>query len=236
MKLNIALFSILCLSIGSRAAHAQTDVPEQRSFKGPYVQVQTGYQYNRIASSSPSISSGGSVYEGSTTGSTSAKAALLSVNGGYAFRLSPRWRLLTGVEHQFIDDKTHSVTSNFAGQGGNGQVPYYYQVSDETNVFLAPGYLLSRDKLVFLKAGYSFEALSLNAVDSKAKNSSGYVVGAGYKQMITNRFYVTTEAHYSAYGKISPAGTYGSNGTLTGTTGTFGTINVIAGVGFKIRK
>ena len=236
MKVEIAVLFVTCSLIACDAACAQADVQTQSAFKGPYVQVQAGYQYNRIAGNAPSLSSAGVVYVGTSTGSTSAKAALLSVNGGYAFELAPKWRLFTGVEHQFIDDSTRSVMSDFNGQGGFGQIPYFYQVSDETNFFLAPGYVLSKGKIVFIKAGYSFEALSLNAVDSKARNSSGYVVGIGYKQSITNRFYATTEVHYSGYGKVSPPGVYGRDATLTATTGTFGTVNVIVGFGFKIRK
>ena len=47
--------------------------------------------------------------------------------------------------------------------------PITLRYSDESNFFRAPAYLISDGKLIFLKAGYSFEAVDVNGVDSKAQ-------------------------------------------------------------------
>ena len=112
------------------------------------------------------------------------------------------------------------------------------------NLFVTPSYVLSKDRLVYLKAGYSMQQLQYSqGVDSvtgitsgstSSKNVNGYILGLGYKQMFMDGFYGFAEANYMAYGKTSISTTFISGGSLTATSNpNLSTYNLLVGVGYK---
>ncbi|GBL40488.1 hypothetical protein EMGBD2_17460 [Nitrospirota bacterium] len=80
-----------------------------------------------------------------------------------------------------------------------------------------PAYAFDADKLGYVKIGYSVQSLqhaqpSDSIVDlakgfSTAKVIHGYVVGVGYKQIMTRGIYGFVEGNYTAYGKHTLHGT-----------------------------
>jgi opacity protein-like surface antigen len=92
------------------------------------------------------------------------------------------------------------------------------------NIFLAPGFVIDKDKLVYVKVGYT--GMSLKSA-SDTTNFTGYSAGLGYKQMISGSLYGFAEVNYAKYGDQNIGG--------TGVTGTFNAsaTNALVGVGYK---
>ena len=203
------------------------------AFTGYSVQVETGYAHNAIMGGTPTASVVGTTYVGTRTATVSGNNVALFINPSYSFALAPKWRLAVGIDHQFILADTGSVKSYFGGQSNVGVVPYYNTVTDQTNLYIAPGYVIDDSQLVFAKIGYSFESISIDSKDSRAKTASGYVIGLGYKHMLARHIFGTVEAHYSEYQKLSPVAALGPGITLRGNTGTPSVVDVLIGVGFQ---
>lgn len=77
-------------------------------------------------------------------------------------------------------------------------------------MFITPGYLLDKDKLIYLKAGFSdqsIESMALgdasNSVSLGKADLNGYVLGLGYKQIIVGGLYGFGEGNWYDYAKIS---------------------------------
>jgi len=66
---------------------------------------------------------------------------------------------------------------------------------------------------------------------------NGYILGFGYKQMITSGFYGFAEGNYMSYNKFSTTVPYGSSNpgyTATFNPGTPIAYNFLAGLGYKL--
>ena len=91
------------------------------------------------------------------------------------------------------------------------------QLSNRFNLFLTPAYAINKDKLVYIKAGYSQVSTQFNRATSITKtlngvstttastggnqssNQGGYLFGLGYKQIITSGLYGFVEGNYMGY-------------------------------------
>jgi hypothetical protein len=119
------------------------------------------------------------------------------------------------------------------------------EASNRYNIFVTPGYVIDKDKLVYLKAGYSgvtVKATSPNSytldgmtdnlpAGSQSKTLSGYVVGLGYKQIITGGFYGFAEANYMSYSKSTYSGTLDE--TNISTNPSMSSYQALVGVGYR---
>ena len=119
-------------------------------------------------------------------------------------------------------------------------------MSNRFNIFVTPGYEIDKDKLVYLKAGYSsvsakstfptsatWNGSTVNqSFPTQTKTLSGYVLGLGYKQIISDGLYGFAEGNYMGYSST----TFSS----TNTTGYTATVNpsvssyqLLVGLGYK---
>ena len=140
------------------AAPAIADMP----FVGIATQLETGYSRNSIAHNTPSLALDGIDAVGAEMRSITASGVPVFIDPEYTFALGPQWRLGVGIDHQFIPKNTRRAPTAFVAPGTGAPVSYYEQVTDETNVFVAPGMVIDTDKFVFLKLGYSFESIALD--------------------------------------------------------------------------
>lgn len=220
----------------------------QSAFEGFYGQIATGYENNTIQNTNLVI---GPNSDGSHTGGTSSGGgtatsgnAPLIIGLGYTFSLSPKFTLGLGADYSALSQTTNTATYNF-GSGcadpDGGCAPVKYKISNRYNIFVTPGFAIDKDKLAYLKVGYSGVTAQAQPQDSGASSSStnlsGYVVGLGYKQIISGGFYGFGEANYYGYSKAS------FSGTATNTDGTppqplslnpgVNAYNFLVGVGYK---
>ena len=233
MKKQLIAAAAICFWLAAASA--------QSAFEGFYGQVATGYESSNIGSGTVNVQGNGLSGSGNQN-STSGSTAPLIAGVGYTAMLNNSFSLGLGADYSFFNVNTGSVTTtpnDKYGSFGNSY-SYYYQVSNRANFYLTPGYAIDKDKLVYLKAGYSMENIQGKAAVGSATTSTstvgGYILGLGYKQMITSGFYGFAEANYMSYNKPSYTLPYGSNSpgyTATFNPGTPTAYNILAGVGYK---
>ena len=236
------------LLVAAAATVLASSVMAQSAFEGFYGQIATGYENNTIQNTNLVVGpnsdrshTGGTLSGGGTA--TSGSAPLI-LGLGYTFSLAPKFTLGLGADYSALSQTTNTATYNFGGgcsdpNGGCAQVKY--KISNRYNIFVTPGFAIDKDKLAYLKVGYSgvtAQAQPQNGVaNSFSTNLSGYVVGLGYKQIISGGFYGFGEANYYGYSKAS------FNGTSPNTDGTpsqpislnpgVNAYNFLVGVGYK---
>ena len=225
----------------------------QSAFEGAYGQLGSGYENNSYSNLSGTGSNTSQAIPDSwSTGNQSSSGAPLIIGLGYNFSVSPKWLLGLGADYSAISQQTSSYSS-YSPTGGVNNVPatingFQLQTSNRVNVFVAPGYVIDKDKLVYLKAGYSSASLKETYPNTITKSTgttaltawstspsatiNGYVLGLGYKQMIANGFYGFAEANYMSYGKPSFSSVNGLTYTVTNSP-SLSTYQALVGVGYK---
>jgi opacity protein-like surface antigen len=214
MKKQLLLAAATTVLAGSAMA--------QSAFEGFYGQIGVGYE-----SVSPSFS-GGTVAATPTTrtpysiSSDNSNGFTGNVGLGYNFALSKGFLLGIGAEYAPLESSSAKYTLRVPAVAytENGNV----KKTNSYNIFLAPGFVIDKDKLVYVKVGYT--GMSLKSA-SDTTNFTGMSAGLGYKQMISGSLYGFAEVNYAKYGDQNIGG--------TGVTGTFNAsaTNALVGVGYK---
>ena len=192
----------------------------QSAFEGAYGQIGIGYE-----SVAPSFS-GGQVYgtgyrANYSISSSNANSFTGNVGIGYTFLLAPQFTLGLGAEYSPIESSSTNATISIPSLRSSSTVSW--KKTNSYNIFLAPGYAIDKDKLAYVKVGYSGATISADG----DTNFNGYSVGIGYKQIISSAWYGFAEVNYSSYGNQNIGGG-GINGTYN-----FNSTNALVGVGYK---
>jgi len=206
------------LLVAAAATVVASSAMAQSAFEGFYGQVGTGYENNSIGNNDSTVSAlNGSNPVVYSAPNQSFGGAPLVIGLGYNFSIAPSWLLGLGVDYSLLSQTSSSYTTrNPAGETASGQS---MKASDRFNIFLTPGYVIDKDKLVYLKAGYSSVKATSNsptsyvdtgssgaispALNNPSSTVGGYIVGLGYKQMIANGIYGFAEGNYMSYSKPS---------------------------------
>ena len=259
-----------CAVVGLTSFNAQA----QSAFAGFYGQISTGYESNQLGGQSnvTTVTPFAKSDSLSSSSSQTFGGAPLVLGAGYYWQASDKWLIGLGADYSALTQTSSSISignaTNASGSTSivSGQNPTYngatMQLSNRFNLFLSPAYALDKDKLVYLKAGYSQVSAqynrpvsytrTVNGVSSTipatngnlTSNQSGYLIGLGYKQVITSGLYGFVEGNYMGYN--APSYTYVTNNapdtsrgvntssTRTATT-TFASLNtyqVLVGLGY----
>ena len=243
MNRTIIAFAVAGLA---GTAHAQS------AFEGFYGQIATGYESNTIENLDNfytyRLISG-------FTGSGSSKASSQNASGmplvfglGYNFKINNSWLIGLGVDYSAlsqVDTSPYSASNSTGGSTPNIQLT----ARDRYNIFLSPAYVIDKDKLAYFKVGYSAQTVKsltpahntptgyVSAVNT-SNNVNGYILGLGYKQMISGGFYGFAEVNYMKYTKGDTNVGYSSidsNRTSFTTASDFGasTYTLLVGVGYR---
>jgi outer membrane immunogenic protein len=238
-------------------------VMAQSAFQGFYGQIATGYESNSASGlSSPlNITDGVQTLNlGNASASNQNFGGMPLVAGlGYNYSVAPRWLVGVGADYSFLSQESSSYSYSVSGVGeipvsGVGLAGAKIKASNRFNIFITPGYEIDKDKLVYLKAGYSSVKVDVTApssitfqgqsvslgglVSNQSKTISGYIVGLGYKQIISGGIYAYGEANYMSYGSAN----FGRNiagpntGGVSFNTNTSSSLNsyqLLVGVGYK---
>lgn len=219
------------LVVGSAIISAVTvtsNAYAQSTFAGFYGQVSTGYESNQLGSFSNSatqIPNNNSDTKGSAPSQTFGGAPLV-LGVGYYWQANDKWLIGVGADYSALSQTSSTFSRNITNAPGNtsivtGSTLTYndasMQLSNRFNLFLTPAYAIDKDKLVYLKAGYSqvtaqfnrhtSATRTLNGVStttaagggSQSSNQGGYLLGLGYKQMIASGLYGFIEGNYMGY-------------------------------------
>jgi hypothetical protein len=232
------------LLVAAAATVVASSAMAQSAFEGFYGQLATGYESNQLTNTSTTynfVSSGGFTGNGSlNAGNQNANGMPLIAGIGYNFKIDDKWLLGIGADYSFLTRETGSFTAIDPSDG----FPFNstLKVKNRYNVFLSPAYAIDKEKLVYFKAGYSGQTLesssptqgSTPALNSSA-TQSGYVLGLGYKQIISGGLYGFAEGNYMSYGKGNQSSTFTDSGTVVNTNANVGAsaYTLLVGVGYK---
>jgi outer membrane immunogenic protein len=263
------LITILLTRFGASYAQAQSD------FAGFYGQLSTGYESNQLGSLSGSATevpnNNSDIIR--TAPSQTFSGTPLVFGAGYYWQANEKWLIGLGVDYSALSQTSSSFPVSITNASGNTTVAAgstvtanggSVQLSNRFNLFLTPGYAIDKDKLVYLKAGYSQVTTQFNRHSSVTRtaangtsvttpatggspssNQGGYLVGLGYKQIITSGLYGFVEGNYMSYNSPSDSFTttvtalntvhgISSTGTRTVTT-KFNSLNsyqLLVGMGY----
>jgi outer membrane immunogenic protein len=234
------------LLVAAAATVMASSAMAQSAFQGFYGQIATGYENNSVSG----LNLTASQPVGSQTWNASNQSfggAPLVIGLGYNFSIAPKWLLGIGVDYSALSQKSSSFSTTIPGADGATLGGQTLEASNRYNIFVTPGYVIDKDKLVYLKAGYSGVTVKASSpssyVDtdtgsagsipsgSQSKTLSGYVVGLGYKQIITGGFYGFAEANYMSYSKSTYSGTIGE--TNVSTNPSMSSYQALVGVGYR---
>jgi outer membrane immunogenic protein len=225
MKNQLIAMSVMSLFAGSAMA--------QLAFSGFYGQVSTGYESNQLGSLSgwaKEIPNNNSDIIRSAP-SQSFGGAPLVLGVGYYWQANEKWLIGAGVDYSALSQTSSSFPVNMTNAPGNTTIAAgskvtannaSAQISNRFNIFLTPGYAIDKDKLVYLKAGYSQVTTQFNRNNSVTRTTAngisvttpatggspsstekGYIIGLGYKQIITRGLYGFVEGNYMSYSSTS---------------------------------
>lgn len=254
---NIKIYNLLTLKevvmkkkllVIAAASVLASPVMAQSAFQGFYGQISTGYESNSL--------SNGNLTASDSTGSSNWNASSQTFGGaplvlgiGYNYSVAPKWILGLGADYSVLPQTSSTYSATNPNEGtvsGNST-----KVSNRYNIFITPGYEIDKDKLVYLKAGYSSmsitqnppttftaiggEAFPISGFGGQSKTVNGYVVGLGYKQIITGGIYAYAEGNYMSYGKPSFSNTQGNNTdpTTIKSNPSINSYQLLVGVGYR---
>ena len=226
-RVLVFFITILLMSFGISNAQAQS------AFAGFYGQLSTGYESNQLGSLSCSATevpnNNSDIIR--TAPSQTFGGAPLVFGAGYYWQASEKWLIGLGADYSALSQTSSSFPVSMTNAPGNTTVVAgstvtangaSAQLSNRFNLFLTPGYAIDKDKLVYVKAGYSQVTTQFNRNNSVTRvssngtsvttpatggnpssNQGGYVVGLGYKQMIASGLYGFVEGNYMSYSSPS---------------------------------
>jgi len=204
------------------------------AFQGFYGQIGTGYESNSASDTNFTATSGAASSTSTWAASNQASQGGTGAVGiGYNFVVSKDFLLGIGADYSPTGQSTSPYGATHSGSIVEGS---QIATANGYNIFLAPGYAIDKDKLAYFKAGYrSAEVVQTFPASftpqTGSANVSGYVLGLGYKQIITGGFYGFGEVDYMSYGKPSFNSTFSgyqvtSNPSIT-------SYQLLVGVGYK---
>jgi len=256
------------------AATVSSNVYAQSAFAGFYGQISTGYESNQLGSlsSTSSLTPYAKSDANYTASSQTFGGAPLVLGAGYYWQANEKWLLGVGADYSALTQTSSNISignaTNASGSTSivSGQNPTYngatMQLSNRFNLFLSPAYALDKDKLVYLKAGYSQVSAQYNRPSSltrtvngvstsypatngnQTSNQGGYLIGLGYKQVITSGLYGFVEGNYMGYNApsytftsvnatdTSKGVTTSSTRTVTNNFASLNTYQLLVGLGY----
>lgn len=209
----------------------------QTAFQGFYAQIATGYQTTKFGSFTSQVQGVpiaiGPVYATSEQFNVSTAPAILGL--GYNFALNPKWVLGVGVDYDVVTKQTNFGTT--AGNASKSITGFAeMKVGNRWSLYLAPGYVATKDGLVYGKVGYAQAKATVSSYSgSGSQTLNGWLLGLGWRQQFSSALYGFLEANYMGYGKPSWTGT--SSAIVPNATVTYqpsvNAYNVLVGVGVK---
>jgi outer membrane immunogenic protein len=205
----------------------------QNAFEGFYGQLGIGYENNSVKFSNGAVN-GNPDAASDANKSYSGGSFSGAIGLGYGFAIDKNWLLTVGADYSPLTSNTSTTTFN--NDDGTSDT-LKFSVSNRYNVFIAPGYVIDNNKLVYAKAGYSAQSVKMKAsvgdyFNNPSKNLSGYVLGLGYKQLIDKNIYFFGEGNYMNYSSANASGTSADARTVTyGNSAT--AYQFLVGVGYK---
>lgn len=211
------------------SAHAQS--AKTNPWEGFYAEAAVGLGQFNPTISSASIKTPGGTFP-VTTQQDNFSSGTNKIGLGYTFGIDDKYTL--GIAASYSLGASSAANGSFWVSGAPSTAKWFkYQLKDVWSVTLNPGYAIDKDKLAYAKVGMTGNTMGINGqtANYQTYNFTGYVLGLGYKQMVTQSVYFLGEVNYA--GITSKTATIQtSSGPITGNVGGSG-VDLVVGVGYK---
>jgi outer membrane immunogenic protein len=89
--------------------------------------------------------------------------------------------------------------------------------------------------LAYAKLGYTGATIGLSGptLAYQTTNLTGYILGLGYKQMVTESLYAFGEVNYASYGNKTVSATLTTGTVLNGLTMSGNGTDILVGIGYR---
>jgi len=227
---TVKVSALVLAMAGVFATSANAQSAKANAWEGFYAEAAVGY-----AAFSPTINSPTLKYVGNgntypvTTSQNDLSTGTNKLGVGYNFGITDKYTL--GVVASYALGASSAASGTFTTLG---QTKWFnYQLKNIWSVTLNPGYVIDKDKLAYARVGMTGVTMGINGqtANYQTQNLSGYVLGLGYKQMVTQSLYVLGEVNYAGISSKT-ASISTSSGPLTGNIGGSG-MDVMIGVGYR---
>lgn len=229
-----------------------TSSHSKEQFEGFYTQIGSGTERNSVeelnATSVSTFNNGSTQADNLYLGKKYFKGAPIHGALGFNVRVSPKWIMGVGAEYSHLAKKSQGET--IVGSNTGNFIPnVQVGIQGRYNVFMTSGLVIDKNKLLYIKAGYSRQKLVLtepgntsgfqrDPAVSVSDHINGYILGLGYRQMLTDNFYGFAEANYMKYRKADlNFSTVATDGTYTTQTSGINpktsAYNLLVGLGYE---
>ncbi len=248
-KIKMSALVLAAASIASTGAMAQSS--KANAWEGAYGQWSVGFASfsPKIGSTTATPNPGSLLYPypallGQTISANGSASTLNTptnaISAGYNFGVNQDYVLGIGASYYIGASGSGTGSFSLSAPGGgpvpalNETTPVTYQLKNLWSVTLQPGYVIDKNRLVYAKVGYTGVTIGLNGPIASYQTStlSGYSLGLGYKQMVTDSIYLLGEANYGGFSNKS-ATLSTSIGTNVGTTLGGSGFDLLVGVGYR---
>lgn len=220
------------LLVACLCATAMSGAFAQSKFEGFYGQIGVGYE-----NVNPNTSSSGITFSGignvPASTSISSQGSFVGVATlGYTAAITKEFFLGIGVDYEPLNSQSGNFTYSVAGNSANGT----WKKQNSYNIFLSPATPIGVDGLLYAKVGYSSSQIqSTERSFSYTTDLSGYILGLGYKQIITGGLYGFGEINFASYGNVtkSYSGSFGGYSATGSNTLGANSTNALIGIGYK---
>ena len=225
---TVKISALVLAMAGVFATNANAQTAKGNPWEGFYAEAAVGYGVFTPTISSARLGASTPVStQQNDLGSAKNKLGL-----GYTFGINDKYTL--GIAASYSLGASSTASGTFWPSAAPSQAKWFnYQLKDVWSVTLNPGYAIDKDKLAYAKVGMTGNTMGINGqtANYQTVNFTGYVVGLGYKQLVTKSIYVLGEVNYAGISSKT-ATIQTANGPLTGNVGGSG-VDVMVGLGYK---
>ena len=229
---TVKISALFLAMAGVFATSANAQTANTNPWEGFYAEAAVGYgQFNPTITNASLYSNRARRSSPVTTQQDNLSSGINKVGLGYTFGLTDKYTL--GLAASYSIGASSAANGSFYATNFGSGTWFKYQLKDVWSVTLNPGYVIDKDKLAYAKVGMTGNTMGINGgtANYQTVNFTGYVLGLGYKQMVTKSIYLLGEVNYA--GITSKTATIQtSSGPLSGNVGGSG-VDVLVGVGYK---
>jgi opacity protein-like surface antigen len=257
---TVKISALALATMGVFAASANAQSAKANAWEGAYGQVAVGYGMftpnvgTGTATSTLPASAQAYGYGPTSTVSTSAASvnnvntATANLGLGYNFAVNSQYVVGIGISYYpgassgatgVLATGSTSITSSKGAPAitvpaNNNAGTLSYNIKNLYSVTINPGYVIDKDRLAYAKVGYTGATIGLSGggIPYNSTNLTGYTLGLGYKQMVTNSLYMLGEVNYASYGSKTATATTDSGTAISSPIKGTG-LDFLVGIGYR---
>lgn len=253
---KISALALAMMGVFATSANAQS--AKANAWEGAYGQVAVGYgmftpSVGTGTATTPLTGAAKAVYGDSFTQSTSASSVnnvntgTAALGLGYNFGINKDY--VVGIGVNYYPGASSGATGTLATGGAtltstrapstvippnNNAGTLSYNIKNLYSITINPGYVIDKDRLAYAKVGYTGATIGLSGggIPYNSTNLTGYTLGLGYKQMVTDSLYMLGEVNYASYGSKTATATADSGTAISSPIKGTG-LDFLVGVGYR---